>query len=92
MGKKISEMTLEELQDYALNQDKTIQGLNGQIADKDKQIADLNTNNQVLIKRNNDLFLKVEQQTTGENKKEENNEDKPQSCEDFAKNLVLGGK
>lgn len=87
--KKISEMSLEELQDYALKLEEQ------QTADADKitELTNKNTElvgfNQSLQRRNNDLLMKVEQQ---------HNEPEPaapgqitiESCEDFARRIAKG--
>lgn len=89
---KISEMTLEQLQDYALAQDEKIKGLEDTIADKDKSIAEVNDLNKTLQKRNNDLLLKVEQKaTTDDGKKEEPAPVKIKTCEELASELIKGG-
>ena len=61
---KISEMTLEQLQDYAvqLENDKTV--TEQAIKDKDSEIQTLKDLNLGLQKRNKELFLQVEQQAT----------------------------
>ena len=88
----ISEMTLEQLQDLALKQQEQINGLQNKEAQLTGKITELTELNTTLQKRNNDLFMRVEQgvQPTPEAPKQE----KPaaESCEDFAKNLVLNNK
>lgn len=92
--KKISEMTLEELQDYALSQDSKIKQLEEDNTKATKENAELTELNKSLQKRNNDLFMKVEQQETGGSNDPEEKEkaDEIQSCEDFARNLLEGDK
>lgn len=91
--KKIGEMTLEELQDYALqleDNNQTLTAENGALTTKNSELTEYN---QALQKRNNELFLKVEQQVTG--KGEEPKPDEPkqaETCEDFARKLISGGK
>lgn len=89
--KKISEMTLEELQDHAVKQAEQITALSNEKKATEDKVAELQTLNTQLQKRNNELFLKVEQGTDipGQKKKEE-----PvvvESCEEYAKKLILGG-
>lgn len=93
--KKISEMTFEELQDYALSQDSKIKQLEQDNEKATKENAELTELNKSLQKRNNDLFMKVEQQATGGSNDPEEKEEKAeeiQSCEDFARNLLEGDK
>ena len=92
MGKKISEMTLEELQDYALD----LEGKNKTLAEekaaeitKNNELTELNKN---LQKRNHDLFMKVEQEGSPEHEDPGKKKEEVQSCEDFAKSLITGGK
>lgn len=85
---KISEMTLEQLQDYAvqLEEDKKVLQEENQTLTAEK--ATLDDLNKQLQKRNNDLFLKVEQNVAPPS---EQKEEKPvESCEDFARKLILG--
>lgn len=89
--KAISEMTLEELQDYAVNLSEENTVLK---ADKEKlitEMAEVEGLNKALQKRNNDLFMKVEQSVV--EKPVDGGQEKPvESCEDFARNLILGEK
>lgn len=89
--KKISEMTLEELQDYALALESDKQTLTDEKHELTAKNEELTGYNQALQKRNNELFLKVEQQITGPDTPDPK-EEKTESCEDFAKNLIMGGK
>lgn len=89
MDKKISEMTNEELQDYALKleQDKTI--LNSSIEKYKTDYAELELLNKNLQKRNNALFVQLEQQhkpTTDQNNQDQ--EPKKTSFEDV-NNLLM---
>lgn len=91
--KKISEMTLEELQDYALalEEDKTT--LTNEKATLSNENAELLSANKELQLRNNKLFARVEQTLNTEDKpgaSEEQN--KTLTCEEFAKTLIKGGK
>lgn len=86
--KKISEMSLEELQDYALD----LEGKQtAAAAEKDEltgKINELTTLNQALQTRNNALLMKVEQQHTGADPTPA--PEKIESCEDLARRLVIG--
>lgn len=86
--KAISEMTIEELQDYALNLEGQVKEGKTREEEKDKKITELNESNAILIKRNNDLFMKVEQSTGKDIPTPE--EPKKETCEEFAKKLILG--
>lgn len=84
---KISEMTLEELQDYALNLENENTALRTSNEEKDVQVQELTGLNKELQKRNNKLLLQVEQDTPEPVKDEP---PKPvESCEDFARKLIL---
>lgn len=90
---KISEMTLEQLQDYAL----TLEGEKTNLTNENNALKTKNEEltgyNQALQKRNNELFMKVEQQVVGKDEDEKPaDEDKAETCEDFARNLVLNNK
>ena len=92
--KKISEMTMEELQDYAVQLKGENETLTASVAEKDQQIDEVNKLNRQLQSRNNSLFMMVEQQSDadeGVEKEKEKQEEKTESCEDFARRL-LGGK
>lgn len=86
--KKISEMSLEELQDYALQLEGEKKGFEDK-ATQDKtridELVDLNTK---LQKRNNDLLMKVEQQPTADEGKPAEPE-KVQTCEEFARTIKI---
>lgn len=87
----ISEMTLEQLQDFAVRQQEQINSLQGEQAQLNGKITELTELNTTLQRRNNELFLRVEQgvMPTPEAPKPE---EKKETCEDFAKNLVLNNK
>ena len=88
---KISEMSIEELREYALQleEDKTL--LTDENASLKAEKAELDTFNKNLQKRNNELFLKVEQARTAPDDNGAGKEEKPvESCEDFARKLILG--
>ena len=86
---KISEMTLEQLQDYALNQEEQLNAGKEREAALTTQITELTGLNKELQRRNNELFMKVEQTVSPEH--EQRKEIKTESCEEFAKNYILGG-
>jgi len=80
--KKISEMTLEELQDYALQLESDKTSLETQIGEKDASIKDLTDTNLMLQQRNNKLFMQVEQGQKEEETSEE--PEKVETCEEYA--------
>lgn len=85
--KKISEMTLEELQDYALDLESKQTAAEGEKTALNDKIAELTELNQALQTRNNSLLMKVEQQHTPTHQAE------PaviESCEDFAARIAKG--
>lgn len=88
---KISEMSLEQLQDYAVKLEEENKGLGDRCEAYEKEKSDLLDLNKQLQKRNNDLFLKVEQQGAGEEAPQPKPE-KVDSCEDFARKLFKEGK
>lgn len=79
-------MTLEELQDYALNLQNGLDQVNTLVSEKDAKISELQGLNVDLQKRNRDLFLKVEQQTTTPPTSQGEGEPPTPTCEEFAKN------
>ena len=87
---KISEMTLEELQDYAMQQEERITGLeseNNQLRTEKSELSGLNLS---LQRRNNDLFMRVEQ-SGNITPTAEPQPQTTENCEDFAKRFVEGG-
>lgn len=89
--KKISEMTLEELQDYAVTLEADKKELSDKLTEKESSLTEAHELNRQLQKRNNDLFMKVEQQYTPPALELEK-EEKTETCEEFAQKLVNGGK
>lgn len=84
--KPISEMTLEELQDYALELEGTNATLTEQNTALQNDKDELTKTNLALQQRNNRLFMQVEQ-----GRKEPAKDEDPQpveSCEDFATRTV----
>ena len=92
--KKISEMSHDELQDYALKLEGDKANLENEVQSLKGEVEQTNNLNKQLQKRNNDLFIQVEQGTPGKQDKKEKEEEEQQvpSCEEFAKNYILGGK
>lgn len=87
---KISEMTLEELQDYALKLEGQISSKDDELKNKDASISELQTLNTTLQKRNNELFLQVEQQTIPGNDPDiDKDEPAVQTCEELAKSTFM---
>lgn len=62
--KKISEMTLEELQDHALDLESKLTAADTEKTTLNDKITELTGLNLDLQKRNNSLLMKVEQQYT----------------------------
>lgn len=87
----ISEMTLEQLQDFAIQQQEQITTLQGENATLSGKLGELTELNTALQKRNNDLFMKVEQTvvTTPETPVTQT---PTETCEDFARNLIKRSK
>lgn len=90
---KISDMTFEELQDYALQLEEKNVGLETTNAALKAEKEELMGINLTLQKRNNDLFMRVEQSgsVTPAASPENEPETKTENCEDFARKLVEGG-
>ena len=85
--KKISEMTEEEVRDYALKLEQEKDANAQAMADKDKSIAELTADVVALQRRNNSLFMQVEQQgKQPPAPPQEEPEEPTESLEDFAKN------
>lgn len=90
MAKKISEMTLAELQDYAYELEVEQKKLNESINDFGNKIDELHKTNLALQTRNNKLFMQLEAQSNEPAKADPtpDPEEDIESCEDFAsKNL-----
>ena len=90
--KKISEMSLEELQDHAVKLESNNKSLTDQLTAKDNEIAQLNEDNKLLQRRNNALFLQVEQGTQERAPEQEQPPQAVESCEDFAQKLINNGR
>lgn len=80
--KKISEMTLTELQDYAVALEDEKKQLQTQLDTANNDNNELRETNLALQDRNNKLFLQVEQ--TRLDDPQEPAEEIADSCEDFA--------
>jgi hypothetical protein len=84
--KKISEMTEDEVRDYALQLEQEKDANSQAIAEKDKTIADLKDDVVSLQRRNNSLFMKIEQQKATPSPEDEGEEEQTESMDDFIKN------
>ena len=85
----ISEMSHEQLQDYALQLETDKKALESKVSEHEASIQELNILNKNLQKRNNDLFMKVEQQTYSDSQEsQEQGSEQVQTCEEFAQNLL----
>lgn len=83
----ISDMSLEELQDYCLKQSSEIESLKSENAEKDKKLSEVNDLNHQLQQRNNALFRQVEQGINPDNGDSEPPAEEIKSCEEFAQEL-----
>ena len=79
-------MTQEELQDYAVDLQQQLASKVQELEQSNKDKAELHDLNKVLQKRNNDLFMKVQQQPTTEPEPADEPVSVP-TCEEVAKNL-----
>ena len=89
---KISEMTLEELQDYAVKLEESVKAKDSELEQAKAKTVELQDLNTTLQKRNNELFLKVEQ--TPAPTENSQNEDSPapqETCEELGAKLFNGG-
>lgn len=87
--KKISEMTLEELQDYATGLQTDLANKEQELTDERAKTVDLQALNVDLQKRNRDLFLKVEQQSSLPDRQDDTQSEPTAqpTCEEVAKTL-----
>lgn len=86
--KKISEMSLEELQDYAVELQEKETAAQQRETELTGKITELTNLNQALQTRNNNLLMKVEQQTAGVPGADP--EPAPvETCEDFARRIAI---
>lgn len=88
--KKISEMSLEEVQDYAVQLEQRVEEGKQREHDLEEQITELGTLNRNLQKRNSDLFMQIEQKPAGDPAPTEKEPVTVESCEDFARKLIKG--
>ena len=86
--KKISEMSLEELQDYALDLESKQAAAESEKTDLNGKINELTELNQALQTRNNALLMKVEQQHNNPTPTPE--PASVESCEEFAARIAKG--
>lgn len=86
--KKISEMSLEELQDYALDLETKQAAAETEKTTLNGKITELTELNQALQTRNNSLLMKVEQQHTPNTTAAE--PASVESCEEFAARIAKG--
>lgn len=84
--KKISEMTEDEVREYALDLEQKTSAQAQAMADKDSTITQLKDDIVGLQRRNNSLYMKIEQQREQPPQLEEQTEKPSESLEDFAKN------
>lgn len=82
--KKISEMTLAELQDYALNLEDDKKNLQTQLDEANNVNNELRETNLTLQDRNNKLFMQVEQGRRDDPQNDPASEDPEDTCEEFA--------
>ena len=87
--KKISEMSLEELQDYALDLETKQAAADAEKTELNGKITELTGLNLDLQKRNNSLLMKVEQQHTI-NPTPANDTTPVETCEEFAIRIAKG--
>lgn len=87
--KTISEMTLEELQDYALDLESKQTAAETEKTALNGKITALTELNQALQTRNNSLLMKVEQQHT-QTQTDQAEQTAIESCEDFAARIAKG--
>lgn len=86
--KKISEMSLEELQDYALDLETKQAAAETEKTTLSGKITELTELNQALQTRNNALLMKVEQQHT--DTQTQTDSASVESCEEFAVRIAKG--
>lgn len=87
--KNISEMSLEELQDYALSLEEERTAAAARESALNGKIGELTELNQALQTRNNNLLMKVEQKNAGT---DPDSAPAPvETCEDFARRIATGG-
>lgn len=80
-------MSLEELQDYAIKLEETVATNKQELEKSQAENLELTSLNKALQKRNNDLFMKVEQQPINEPQTPKAEPEPVPTYEDVAKNL-----
>lgn len=91
--KKISEMTEDEVRDYALALEQEKQAFTEKEKGYQEKINEVTGLNTELQKRNNKLFMQLEQQggdDYDDQPEPEKEEQKTETCEDFARRLLKG--
>lgn len=78
-------MSLEQLQDYAVQLENDLTTQKELVTTKDNELNEMRTLNTTLQKRNNDLFRQVEQQVPGQSDSQEGEPEPTVSCEDLAR-------
>ena len=81
-------MTLEEVQDYALILEDQLQAKTDELTTEQARTLELQELNKALQKRNNDLFMKVEQQPIPQTTPVEQPGTPVKTCEEFAQDLI----
>ena len=80
-------MTPEQLQDYAVSLEEQLATKNQELEKVNTSVQELTDLNKALQKRNNDLFMKVEQQPVNEPQQPAEQPKPVQTCEEVARNL-----
>lgn len=80
-------MTLEQLQDYAVSLEETVATQKQELEKSNTTNQELTDLNKALQKRNNDLFMKVEQQPVNEPQPQAEQPKPVPTCEEVAINL-----
>lgn len=91
MSKQISEMTLDELRDHALNQAQQLAAATQRESELNTKITELTGLNQALQTRNNNLFVQLEQQTAAPAEKEKQPDPvHVDTCEEIGAKIARG--
>ena len=80
-------MSLEELQDYALSLEQQVSSKDEELIKVNSSLAEVNDLNRQLQKRNNELFMRVEQQPTPQATPVVEPDTPSVSCEEMAQNI-----
>lgn len=84
---KISEMSLDQLRDHALAQESKINALEEEKKTAAADLEELRKTNLLLQTRNNELFMRVEQQHQQQpegDQDDQDDHDDHETCEEFA--------